>query len=65
MLKDGEKLSNERLATAADALNLFLDRFTEAKFVLESMGVWEYLYGVSSRREGLRLFSLIRSRFER
>lgn len=47
---DGNELSNERFDSALDALNLFLDRFDEAKFVLESTGIWEFIYeGIEAR----------------
>lgn len=47
---DGDELGNERVPTTADALNRFLDRFEEARFVLESTGVWEYVYGIVEAR---------------
>lgn len=47
---DGEEISNERVATDAEALNAFLDRFEDAKFVLESTGVWEFVYGIVEAR---------------
>ena len=40
----GRVLSNERFSSTRDELNEFLDRFEDAKFVLESTGIWEFIY---------------------
>ena len=40
----GEELSNERILSDVDSLNRFLETLDEAKFVLESTNVWEYIY---------------------
>jgi len=45
MNKSGKVISNERFLSNQDALDKFLDRFKgDAKFVLESTGIWEFIY---------------------
>lgn len=47
---NGIELVNERFDSTLEALNSFLDRFEEAKFVLESTGIWEFIYeGIEAR----------------
>jgi transposase len=47
---DGNELVNERFDSTLEALNRFLDRFSDAKFVLESTGIWEFIYeGIEAR----------------
>jgi transposase len=46
----GRVLSNERFSSTRDELNEFLDRFEDAKFVLESTGIWEFIYEGIERR---------------
>lgn len=46
----GNELENERFDSTLEALNGFLDRFEEARFVLESTGIWEFIYeGIEAR----------------
>jgi len=47
---NGEEISNERVVTSIEELDRFLDRFREARFVLESTGVWEFVYGIVEAR---------------
>lgn len=47
---NGNELSNERFDSTLEALNRFLDRFEEARFVLESTGIWEFIYEGIERR---------------
>jgi transposase len=50
MNKSGRVLSNEKFLSNQDALDKFLDRFDDAKFVLESTGIWEFIYeGIEKR----------------
>lgn len=50
MNKSGKVLSNERFLSNQDALDKFLNRFDKAKFVLESTGIWEFIYeGIEKR----------------
>jgi transposase len=42
----GIELGNERFPTAQGGLESFLERFDEASFVLESTGVWEFVYEI-------------------
>ncbi len=46
----GDEISNERIPTTYEDLDRFLDRFEDARFVLESTGVWEYVYGIVEAR---------------
>ncbi len=46
----GEVLSNERFPSTQGDLDEFLDRFEDAKFVLESTGIWEFFYEGIERR---------------
>ena len=48
--ENGEEISNERVITSVEELDRFLDRFQEARFVLESTGVWEFVYGIVEAR---------------
>jgi transposase len=41
---NGKELSNERFSSNIKDLDEFLDRFTDAKFVLESTGMWDFIY---------------------
>lgn len=46
----GRVLSNERFSSTQEELNRFLDGFKRAKFVLESTGIWEFIYeGIEKR----------------
>jgi transposase len=48
--ESGRALSNERFSSTNEELNRFLDRFQDAKFVLESTGIWEFIYeGIEKR----------------
>ena len=47
---NGEEISNQLIPTNEEALDRFLDRFQEARFVLESTGVWEFVYGIVEAR---------------
>ena len=50
MNKSGLVISNERFLSTQDALDKFLDRFEDAEFVLESTGIWEFIYeGIEKR----------------
>ncbi|HDP96341.1 MAG TPA: hypothetical protein ENN25_01435 [Euryarchaeota archaeon] len=40
----GKVISNSRFPSTRDALNGFLSEFKDAKFVLESTGIWEFIY---------------------
>jgi transposase len=46
----GRVLSNERFSSTQEDLDEFLDRFEDAKFVLESTGIWEFIYEGIERR---------------
>ena len=46
----GRALSNERFSSTNEELDRFLDRFQDAKFVLECTGIWEFLYEEIERR---------------
>jgi hypothetical protein len=46
----GKILSNERILTTVEDLDRFLDRFEDASFVLESTGIWEFIYEAIERR---------------
>jgi len=50
MNKSGKVISNERFLSTQEALDSFLDRFDKAKFVLESTGIWEFIYEGIERR---------------
>ena len=48
--RSGRVISNERFSSTQDELDEFLDRFEDAKFVLESTGIWEFIYeGIEKR----------------
>jgi len=50
MNESGKVLSNEKFPSTQEALDKFLDRFDKAKFVLESTGIWEFIYeGIEKR----------------
>ena len=50
MNKSGKVISNERFLSTRDELDKFLSRFNKAKFVLESTGIWEFIYeGIEKR----------------
>jgi transposase len=44
MNESGKVISNERFLSTRDELDRFLSRFEDAEFVLESTGVWEFIY---------------------
>ena len=44
MNKSGLVISNERFLSTQEALDKYLDRFEDAEFVLESTGIWEFIY---------------------
>ena len=46
----GKILSNERILSTVEDLDRFLDRFEDASFVLESTGIWEFIYEAIERR---------------
>jgi len=48
--ESGRALSNERFSSTNEELDRFLDRFQDAKFVLESTGIWEFIYEGIERR---------------
>ncbi len=46
----GRVLSNEKFSSTRKELDRFLARFKDAKFVLESTGIWEFIYeGIEKR----------------
>jgi transposase len=45
----GKILSNERIPSTVEDLDAFLDRFEDASFVLESTGIWEFVYETIER----------------
>src|SRR4030042_2093621 len=46
----GRALSNERFPSTHESLDVFLAGIKDAKFVLESTGIWEYIYeGIEDR----------------
>jgi transposase len=46
----GRVLSNEKFSSTRKELDRFLVRFKDAKFVLESTGIWEFIYeGIEDR----------------
>jgi len=48
--ESGRALSNERFSSTSEELDRCLDRFQDAKFVLESTGIWEFIYeGIEKR----------------
>ena len=50
MNKSGLVISNERFLSTQEALDGFLDGFEDAEFVLESTGIWEFIYeGIEKR----------------
>lgn len=54
--ENGNEVENERFDSTMEALNSFLDRFEEAKFVLESTGIWEFIYeGIEARKFEVQL----------
>jgi len=48
--ESGRSLSNERFSSTNEELDRFLNRFQDAKFVLESTGIWEFIYEGIERR---------------
>jgi transposase len=44
--EDGNEVSSTRVPTRREDLESFLAGFEEARFVLESTGVWEFVYGI-------------------
>jgi transposase len=48
--ESGRALSNERFSSAKEELNRFLDKFQDAKFVMESTGIWEFICESIERR---------------
>jgi len=50
MNEGGEVISNERFNSTREELDEFLSRFEDARFVLESTGIWEFIYeGIENR----------------
>jgi transposase len=48
--ESGRALSSERFSSTNEELDRFLDKFQDAKFVLESTGIWEFIYeGIEKR----------------
>jgi len=48
--ESGRSLSNERFSSTSEELDQYLDKFQDAKFVLESTGIWEFIYeGIEKR----------------
>jgi len=45
----GKVLSNDRIPSTVEGLDEFLDRFEDASFVLESTGIWEFIYETIER----------------
>ena len=45
----GAIISNERIASTVEDLDRFLDGFEDASFVLESTGIWEFVYETIER----------------
>lgn len=48
--ENGKELENVRFDSTMEALDRFLDQFEEARFVLESTGIWEFIYEGIERR---------------
>jgi len=48
--ESGRALSNERFSSTNEELDRFLDGFQDARFVLESTGIWEFIYEGIERR---------------
>ena len=46
---DGKVLSNDRIPSTVEDLDAFLDGFEDASFVLESTGIWEFVYETIER----------------
>src|SRR4030042_1740898 len=46
----GRVLSNEKFSSTQEDLDEFLDKFEDAKFVLESTGIWEFIYESIEKR---------------
>ena len=44
--ESGDELSNIKVPTRKEELESFLAGFEDARFVLESTGVWEFVYGI-------------------
>ena len=44
--ENGNEVSSTKVPTRKEELESFLDGFEDAKFVLESTGVWEFVYGI-------------------
>ena len=44
MKENGRVISNERFSSTRAGLDGFLSRFKKAKFVIESTGIWEFIY---------------------
>ena len=44
--ESGEELSSTKVPTRKEELESFLAGFEDARFVLESTGVWEFVYGI-------------------
>lgn len=44
--ESGEEISSTKVPTRKEELESFLDGFEDARFVLESTGVWEFVYGI-------------------
>jgi len=48
--ESGRPLSNERISSTNEELDRFPGRFQDAKFVLESTGIWEFIYELIWKR---------------
>lgn len=57
--RSGRVLSNERFSSTREDIDRFLDNFEEAKFVLESMGIW-WSFSEGIEKRGSEAYWLIR-----
>ncbi|MGD0817680.1 MAG: transposase [Methanomassiliicoccales archaeon] len=48
--QNGEELTNIKIPTRKEELESFLCGFDEARFVLESTGVWEFVYEIIEKK---------------
>jgi transposase len=44
--ESGEEISSIKVPTRKEELESFLAEFEDTRFVLESTGVWEFVYGI-------------------
>jgi len=49
MNADGKVLSNDRISSTVEGLEAFLDGLEDASFVLESTGIWEFVFETIER----------------